>query len=174
MLSLLIYYASIVCLATASIEENAAKSRTIDFQDYVDVNSDKTLVSVDFENDEFSELLEDDYSSERNKDIAKKSADAHRMSDFERLRQAIRNGWVPLAKPTTKKPRTKIVKKTKLLTRTADVPKLPPVSSIVKNQSKYVATRTPVRSTTPQVNLVQDTPYAETTSGRPNLLLPKA
>ena len=162
MVSSLIYLSLFCSLTIASISQDP-EGRSIDFHDYVDVNSDQTLVSVDFEN-EFSELLEDDYSSEVNKDIAKKSADPDtRMSDFERLRQAIRNGWVPLAKPTTKKPkRTKIIKKTKVLTSTP-IKKLPPVASIVKNQPTYVATRTPVKSTTPtQVHLVQDTPYAET------------
>ena len=162
MVSLIIYLSLFCSLTIASISQDP-EGRSIDFHDYVDVNSDQTLVSVDFEN-EFSELLEDDYSSEVNKDIAKKSADPDtRMSDFERLRQAIRNGWVPLAKPTTKKPkRTKIIKKTKVLTSTP-IKKLPPVASIVKNQPTYVATRTPVKSTTPtQVHLVQDTPYAET------------
>ena len=135
----------------------------MDFDDYVDVNSDQTFVSVDFENDQkHLELLEDDYSSERNKDIAKKSADPNpRMSDFERLRQAIRNGWIPVKKPNLNKTKKKRIYGKKL-SSTTPIPKPPPVSSVIKKQPKYVATRTPVKSTTPQVHLVQDTPYAET------------
>ena len=65
MVSLIIYLSLFCSLATASISKDP-EGRSIDFHDYVDVKSDKTLVSVDFENDtEFSELLEDDYSSEK-------------------------------------------------------------------------------------------------------------